>query len=128
MNRKLTVDEIRRKELLNIEGDYRSGGTEHFSNLSVDTLKILIDENFIHLGECQNCSPSTEDFYNFLLKYPFFKAYGYAVSPERYDYRITIEGIEGIPMIDKDIIAFADFAKNADVLQCHDTKCYCWWD
>ena len=127
MNSDLIINETRRNELLEIQGRY-CGGIERFSNLSVDILKILIDEKFISLDECQNCSPSTEQFYNFLLEHPCFTAHGYAVSPERNDYRITIEGIEGIPKTDKDALDFVNFAKRADELDCTDSNYFCWWD
>jgi len=66
--------------------------------------------------------------YEFMQRYPKYKAHGYAVSDERDDYRISIEGVEkGEPH--ESIKEFQDYM---DVFRFSDTFDYhtmfCWFD
>lgn len=82
-----------------IFGKYRpniyehSGGIQHFTNMSLATLRLLLDKHFIDPEDCQNLAPSVQQIYNFMLKYPQYKAHGYAVSDKRDDYRVSLEGV-----------------------------------
>lgn len=106
---------------------YQYGGVRHFSELTAEELKELVDKDFIDLEECQNCSPTTQDFMEFLEEHPEFTAHGYAVSPERSDYRITLEGIKSEVEPDMDILeAFIEFCRFADDFSIH--PLYAWWD
>lgn len=121
-------DDSRRIELLGIDGDYKSGGIEHFSDLTHETLETLINEGYIELDMRQNYSPSTEEFYKFMVDHPDITAHGYAVSPIRDDCRITIEGLSGDVVDDLDTIyAFYDFCNSADTISIVGGL-YSWWD
>ena len=107
---------------------YRYGGIRYFSRLDVSTLKRLIDANYIELDECQNYSPTTEDFCNFMETHPEFTDHGYAISDKRDDYRITIEGIESDekckdPETVEEFIALCRFADEFNL-----NTPYAWWD
>ena len=88
------MNDKRRCELLGITGDYK-GGVEYFHTLSAETLQTLIDEGFADPNYTQNDAPSTQDILDFIREYPEFTAIGYAVSPDRPDCRISLEGVEG---------------------------------
>ncbi len=107
---------------------YRLGGACHFNRLGIDRLRTLVDEEFIDLDECQNYSPSTGDFLEFMTIHPEFTAHGYAISPDRDDYRVTIEGIES----DREIEDYAVLEEFVDLCRFADEFCinppYAWWD
>jgi hypothetical protein len=99
----------------------------YFNNIDCETLKYLIDDYFINPAEKQNESPSVQEFYDFMVKYPEIKAHGYAVNVLRDDYRISIEGLK-CETNNKEIKeAFKKLCKNADELKLT-KKLYSWWD
>lgn len=120
----------RRCALLNITGTYVNGGIEHFDNLSADTLQTLIDEGFADPDDTQNNSPSLQEILDFIREYPDFKAHGYAVSPERSDYRVSLEGVEGTVYRPSDAFsAFVETFDGADTFEISKSgNCYAWYD
>ena len=105
------------------------GGVRHFNKLSLENLKELIENRFIELEECQNESPSTEEILHFMEKYPDYTTHGYAVSPLREDYRVTLEGVEkDIPAESKEELEdFTKLFRLADEFII-DSYMYCWFD
>jgi len=109
------------------------GGCRHFS-CDYATIKELVDQNFIELDECQNCSPNTKDFMEILADVDDVSFTAYAISPDRDDYRVTIEGAEiTIPDTDFDMIAFLVMSlRYADTFNFYHegSKYYLrvWWD
>lgn len=106
-----------------------SGGIRRFQRLSFDKVKELIDNNFIDLDDAQNLAPAASVFYSFLKKYPFYYVGGYAVSPDRYDYRISFDelerGVHANVLVDPDEDSdFNSFAENADEKGAY----ACWFD
>lgn len=94
------------------------GGVRYFESLSLDTLKTLLEKNFIEPDESQNGSPTTEQILNFLERYPDYTAHGYTVNPERGDYRITLEGVfkgDGANS-PQELQDFTQLFKNADFI------------
>lgn len=114
---------------MNVKWDKKTLGTYRIEQVNLDTLNLLVSNNFIDLEERQNESPSVKEFMQFLEKQPSFRAHGYAVGPKRNDYRVTLEGILiKEKFITKDLkIAFYEFCKEADEII---TKgdLWCWWD
>lgn len=109
------------------------GGCRNFT-CYYDVMKQLVDENFIELDECQNYAPDTKDFMEILDGVPNVEFMAYAISPDRDDYRVTIEGFEvEISDTDFDTISLlvenfhgADefsFQHNGDSYYLH-----AWWD
>ena len=106
---------------------YKYGGIHHFNGLDHYRLQKLIDKDFIDPEECQNYSPSTEEFLDFMKDHPEFTAHGYAVSIDRDDYRVTLEGIESDERMDYEtMVDFVELCRLADDF-CLDTP-YAWWD
>lgn len=111
----------------NIE-KYKWGGIYHFEKMDVDTLKALLDEKFADPEGQQNCAPCIKDIYDFMVDHPNFVAHGYAVSPERDDYRVSIEGVDGT-YVEKDMETIKDFTdlfRYADEFSLDDL--WCWFD
>lgn len=109
------------------------GGCKNFQ-CSYETMKQLVDENFIEPDECQNYSLSTKDFMDVLENIPNVEFLAYAISPDRDDYRVTIEGVEvEIPDTNFDeITLLVESLHYADEFSFHHTGdsyyLHAWWD
>jgi hypothetical protein len=73
------------------------GGTKRFSKLPLELLELLVLEGHTDPEDYQNNSPSIKDLLVFAKQmsekgYYFFFG-GYAVSPSRDDYRVSIDTI-----------------------------------
>ena len=124
---------IRRDELLDIESrfwdDEENDDDIVEVEIPLEALELLFAEKFIDPHSRQNYSPSAHEFLQFMRKYPNVVAHGYAVSPYRDDYRISIEGLMVEPE-DVTPALRADFellCQNADVLDLQG-ELYSWWD
>jgi hypothetical protein len=98
-------------------------------SMDLDIVTMLLNEKFIDPESRQNESPSVKEFHAFMQKHSSARAFGYAVSPFREDYRISIEGLfvapdDVTPEIRK---AFVIFCAEADELDT-DVMLRSWWD
>lgn len=130
---------IKMREINGLNADYKlrneilGVGEEdefhRFTNLSLNNLQELIDSNFIDLEECQNYSPTTEEFLNFMKENPGVVAHGYAVESTRNDYRVTLEGISYDGNVDfEELINLVDNFRSADIFNIDTDGFYLWWD
>jgi hypothetical protein len=126
-------DYRQRDALLDITVDWEDednhGGIEYFDNIDVAMLSRLLSERYINPNDRQNESPRVSQFYEFMKRYPAARAFGYAVSPLREDYRIAIEGLFVAP---DDVTAelrdaFGEFCANADEIETG-VMLRGWWD
>lgn len=100
-----------------------------FYDLDVEILKILLDEKFANPDEYQNEAPTIQKFYDFMVKHPEFKAHGYATGGTRTDYRVSVEGVKGIPSGYESRYAFYKMFRLADEFdEYHDGTFRCWYD
>lgn len=89
--------DIKRRDEI-IFGDYNPdryeyGGIAEFET-SPDIVKKLLEENYITLDECQNNSPTTNEFLQEIKDIEEFVTFeGYTVDDKRDDYRVTIDEI-----------------------------------
>ena len=105
------------------------GGVRYYENLSLKQLKQLIDIGSFDAEETQNSAPSCGEFLEFMEDYPQTTCHGYVVSPERSDFRFSMEGLECTKDITKDmIIDFLELNRCADELTANDDELYCWYD
>jgi hypothetical protein len=114
---------------VNWEDEDDHGGIDCFDNIDGDMLSKLLSDKFINPDDRQNESPRVSQFYEFMKRYPATRAFGYAVSPLREDYRISLEGVFVAP---DDVTAelrdaFGEFCLNADELETGMTL-RGWWD
>lgn len=120
------------------ENEY-SGGIRHFTHISVDTAQLLIDRGYLDPEDQQNFSPTAREIINFIRcstnPYDWWLS-GYAVSPARDDFRVTIDSFgikEGARLDTEDAVAFVRFARYADEF-CFDMEgskaivAEAWWD
>jgi len=123
-----------RDNILGIKCDWRkeedgNGGIIDFDWLDNYSLQKLIEAQFIDPDASHNYAPKVSVFYHFLSNYPDAKAIGYAVSPTREDYRISLVGLGVKPgeRTSQLVTDFQMFAQNADDIYIGEYL-YCWWD
>lgn len=105
-----------------------SGGCRNFNEMHLETIKELIEKGFCDPDECQNSSPTVEEFVNFIANHEGWYLNGYAITDKRHDYRVSITGMCKEGMIEdidelKDFVEFARFADEFDM-----KFGYAWWD
>lgn len=107
-----------------------SCGTREFSLVDVNTLLVLTEGGFLDLSDRQNeVAPSIGEIIDFMKKHKGFYVAGYAVSPNRDDYRISIDTIFKHKKIFKyDIRDFNRLFGDADVYSCKNNFLYAWYD
>jgi len=128
---KYNKNSTERDEILNLKINWKKekSGIAYFENLSVMTLETLLIQKFIDPNDCQNSAPSVKDIFNFMCKYPQMTTSGYAISPLREDYRISIDGL----FVSKELVTpqlkkdFIEFCKDADEIEI-DSDLVSWWD
>ena len=105
------------------------GGLRYFKGMSGGTLRYLVTNKFTSMQERQNASPTIEELLDFLERHPGYTAHGYAVSIDRGDYRVTVEGLaKKEPEQDRDtLVEFVELNRFADELDISD-RMYCWYD
>ena len=105
------------------------GSISRFKSVPIDLLEKLIFHGFVYLGKWNSCPGVQDLFLPFLQRHPDFTAHGYAVSKERQDSRITIEGIEcAAPMTIETVIDFANSFRRADDFSLSSSNARCWYD
>ncbi len=105
-------------------GETFTGGAGFFGPLDAGGLALLLDGNWLDPDDRQNAAPSAWDIFPFVCDHPGTHAQGYAVSPDRPDYRVSLETIWSPEIDDRlraDAIAFcaaADAVETSDHLEC----------
>ena len=107
---------------------YNFGGVIPYQGMNVRTLRKLLEQNFADPEERQNNAPTIGEIYNFMKSYPSYTCHGYAVSADRDDYRVSIEGVEKGDKTDS-VEEFQSYMKlfgNADEINFN--TMYCWFN
>lgn len=127
----LNRDTKRRNEILGIKNEQYTGSCMSVYGITLDSLNQLIEEEFIDLNESQNYSPTTEEIRDFMAAHSNYdiKAYGYMITPNRSDYRVTLEGIEYAGEVTMDLaIDFVNMFRGADEFDLTENGFSCWYD
>lgn len=108
---------------------YARGGVRYFDHIDAQTLRELEYQGFLDPEDAQDFSPTAGDILYWMEQNPGFTAHGYAVSPERFDCRVAIEGVEfrGNVTLDN-LIPFTEMFRHADDFDIRDNGLYCWYD
>lgn len=107
------------------------GGVRHFGEITLETLERLVDAGLADKDDCQNNAPSIEEFMKFIRERTSdgWYLHGYAVSADRDDCRISIEGcgcrIEGYSA--EDVEDFVYMFRYADDFVISG-ELFCWYD
>lgn len=105
-----------------------NGGIRHFKGLTVDQIHQLYQKKLICPWGRQNNSPTAQEIWEFMEKYEGYTAIGYAVSPQRADCRVTIEGVvKTSPIVDpNELVDFQKLFVSPDELIINYTRV--WYD
>ena len=107
----------------------RHGGSRSFEGVTLEQLQALQEQGFLDPEECQNDSPSIAEFMEYMKSHEGFTAHGYAISADREDYRVSIEGLQKLGDVTReDLIDFVNAFRWADELTCKDDELFCWYD
>ncbi len=106
------------------------GGLIRLNRMTLPIIAQLYEERFIDPNDRQNLAPTAQEILAFMCRHPSALASGYMISPERDDYRVTIEAVE---LSTKDATPaarqeFETLCKDADELETQGDFLYCWWD
>jgi len=125
----LNRDDKLRQELMGISAKY-SGGIYSFRDMSVGTFDALLKNGFIDLYGRLYWSPTIAQFRVFAEKYKDedMRFTGYLVSPDREDYRVSIEGIVANSLNQQFMQDFKMLFMMADEFECRDGYQRCWFD
>ena len=106
------------------------GGTLHFEGLSKDKLQELVNKGFADPKECQNSSPSIQEFLQIGEISNKVTFHGYLVSPDRQDYRASIEGIDADDLTVDELLLLIKEVHYADEFDFDKEKgsIRAWWD
>ncbi|MBW6433740.1 hypothetical protein KZ829_08285 [Actinoplanes hulinensis] len=108
-------------------GETFTGGAGFFGPLDAAGLAALLDGKWLDPDDRQNAAPPAWDIFQFVCDHPGTHAQGYAISPDREDYRISLETIWA-PQIDDALRADAlEFCADADAIETSD-QLECFWD
>lgn len=126
----LNKDDKRRCEILDISGDFRFGGCQSFYDVTVEQLKQLVEEKFADPNDQHNYAPSIAEFIEFMENHDGFTVGGYAISPERNDYRISIDSISynGYGCDNETLMDFVSLFRFADEFNICDGTMWAWFD
>lgn len=103
-----------------------AGGVARFYELDAHGLASLIEADFIDPHEAHNAAPTGWDILRFLCRHPQVRAAGYVVSPDRPDYRTSLDTVYA-PDIDPGLATAARaFCVDAETAQ--DEHLECFWD
>ena len=106
------------------------GGIRHFIGLTYNKWERLLDLRVADPEERQNCAPTCGEIMEFIREHPNFTAHGYTVSPNRDDYRVSIEGVFCDPgFTTKDLIDTVNLFAGADEFDVSEEDgIYVWFD
>lgn len=114
---------------------YAPGGLAYFDHLDVGVVRKLFEEGFFDLDRKYQGALSVEEMIRFCLENDeddekMWYFHGFAISPERIDCRVTIEGMGSYKKPSKQgRERFYELHQNASVLSDRQEEtCYCWYD
>lgn len=137
MIQNLNPDQVLRDSIIgsNFIETESKGGIRDFKNLPVDTLKLLVEQNFAHEHDSCDYGPTINEYLAFtddILKCNsdlIITFDGHAVDHWRSDYRVSVEAISIQGVIDLTIRRmFLHLVGNADDLKVTENLLYAWYD
>lgn len=122
-------DNLRERLLAPYSEQSEYGGIRYFRGVPLNVLQRMISHSLVEMGRWNDCGGVAALFLPFLKAHPECTAHGYAVSPERPDSRVTVEGIERTGHLTKEeVIDFANAFRGADELELASDYARCWYD
>ncbi len=104
------------------------GGLEHFEDLKADQLEALVKENFIDPAYQYKLGPTVQAFLDFMKTHEDVWAHGFAITTDREDARVVIEGLmyygRSTDALKKDFEAFCSTAADVKIEK---DELFSWW-
>lgn len=108
---------------------YMVGGIRRFSGLSPEKLERLVAIKAADKRESQNLAPSIEEFLAYGKRNPGKTSFeGYAVTPLRDDFRVSIDGVTAEFDSMSDMADFVNTFRLADSFSIDECGGYAWFD
>lgn len=116
-----------------IDWEEECGGAKFFEDLTLDQLHNLIKHNFVDITQKHNEAPSIGEFFTFTetqaAKGYVFTFEGYAIMPQRHDYRVSVDGIIFNGDYSNQLLTdFGEFVGAPDELSIEPNYLRAWWD
>lgn len=116
-----------------IEWEDSMGGAQHFHNLTREKLEQLISQSFANPLDAQNFSPTISELLEFARRQASkgfeFTFEGYVISPQRPDYRVSIDALVYRGICSTELIFdFQEFANGPDEIDIEPNYLRAWWD
>lgn len=127
------AEQKERADIIRSGAVYKGEDTDdyaRFSGMTPETARKLMEAGYADPKESQNGAPYFEEMIAFCEKHPGFTLHGYVIGGDRWDARITAEGIQGTAQSIDAMIDFIEMFRYAD--DCDFNRetlhCYCWYD
>ena len=103
------------------------GGVREFAFMNAEKLKSLIEDNHIEKTWRRNCSPTAQEYYEFLDRHPLISCYGYVTQPGDDDYGVIILGCYYSGAITTEMLIdfVSTFSKDAEDFEVNLRELYC---
>ena len=125
----LNQDDEERINIIGLAGDYSVGGQERFKGLEAYQLRTLLENNFMKWDSRHNDAPINESVLDLLETHPVFRAGGYVISPNRDDYRVSIDTIHASGEVSEEARqAFISLCRYADDFASSPEESFAWYD
>ncbi len=116
-----------------VEWQYSIGGAQRFDNLTIEKLEQLISQSFANPLDAQNFSPTITELLEFAQRQANkgfeFVFEGYVISPQRRDYRVSIDGLVYRGTYSTELIFdFQEFVGEPDEINLEPNYLRAWWD
>lgn len=102
----------------------------HFSEMTPETARKLLDAGYADPEESQNDAPTFEEMTVFCEQHPGFTLHGYVIGGDRDDARTTAEGVQGTAQSIEAMFDFVEMFRYADDCDFNreTLNCFCWYD
>jgi hypothetical protein len=122
-------DSVRRDRLVGVApNDPYLGGIAYFYDADANDVAALIDAKFVNPYESQNEAPTVWEIFQLQCRYPQVLASGYVVSPDRPDYRTSIDDIHADRSVTMLREPAREFCADAEDMDFTVESFECFWD
>ena len=125
----MNTDKKQRDTIMGLDSPKYIGGLEKFEDLKADQLEVLVKENFIDPNYKYRSAPTIQTFLDFMKTHEDVWAHGFAITTDREDARVVIEGLmyygKSTDELKKD---FKQFCSGAADLRIEKDELYSWFE
>ena len=124
----MNTDQKQRDTIMGLDYQKYIGGLEKFEDLKVDQLEALVKENFVDPTYKYRSAPTIQAFLDFMKAHEGVLAHGFAITTNREDARVVIEGLMFYGKSTDELKKkFEQFCSGASDLRIEKDELYSWW-